>query len=236
MNRILLVEDDENLAVGLSYALRQEHFDVRHAARFSDARHLFAEGVDLILLDVGLPDGDGFAFCREIRKSSDLPVIFLTACDEEVQVVMGLDMGGDDYMTKPFRLRELVSRVRAVLRRREQKNGYTDGEDGLLVSGALSLDMQEAKARMDGADLYLTPVEYRLLMQLMRHPKQALTRNGLLESLWDSAGSFVEDNALSVYIRRLREKISDNGHPPKIATVRGTGYRWDAEVGRRPRG
>ncbi len=236
MNRILLVEDDENLAVGLSYALRQEHFDVRHAARLSDARRLFAEGVDLILLDVGLPDGDGFAFCREIRKSSDLPVIFLTACDEEVQVVMGLDMGGDDYMTKPFRLRELVSRVRAVLRRREQKNGHTDGEDGLLVSGGLSLDMHEAKVRMDGVDLYLTPVEYRLLMQLMRHPKQALTRNGLLESLWDSAGSFVEDNALSVYIRRLREKINDNGHPPKIATVRGTGYRWDVEVGRRPRG
>ena len=232
MQKILMVEDDRNLALGIEYALKNEGFEVTPAGNLSKARELTAaEDYDLILLDIMLPDGTGYDFCHEIREKTDMPVIFLTACDEEVNVVMGLDMGGDDYITKPFRVRELVSRIKAVLRRNSVKNEDNAGQ--VLCSGNIQLYALEGKVRKNGSDIFLTSMEYKLLLTLISHPKQILGRNTLLEGLWDIDGEFVDDNALSVYIRRLREKIEDSPEKPElICTVRGMGYKWDADVRR----
>lgn len=225
---ILLVEDDANLALGVEYALRNEGFGVHVAGTAARARELLAERFDLALLDIMLPDGTGYDLCRLIREKGRVPVIFLTACDEEVNVVMGLDLGGDDYITKPFRVRELVSRIRAVLRRA----GSAERGGGTLSSRGIAVNTLECRAWKGGAEVQLTPLEYRLLLALLGHPRQALGRGQLLEALWDVDGEFVDDNALSVYVRRLREKLEDDPDSPAlIATVRGIGYRWDADVG-----
>lgn len=232
MQKILMVEDDRNLALGIEYALKNEGFAVEAASNLAKAREIAAkDDFDLILLDIMLPDGTGYEFCREIREKTDKPVIFLTACDEEVNVVMGLDMGGDDYITKPFRIREMVSRIKAVLRRNP---GQKDEDSGrILCSGNLQLYILEGKARKNGSDIFLTSMEYKLLLTLVSHPRQVLGRSSLLEGLWDIDGEFVDDNALSVYIRRLREKIEDAPEKPEyISTVRGMGYKWDADVRR----
>ena len=226
---ILLVEDDANLALGVEYALKNEGYSVSIASNVSKAKELLGQSYDLALLDVMLPDGTGYDICRLIRRQSSMPVIFLTACDEEVNIVMGLDLGGDDYITKPFRIRELVSRIKAVLRRTGQA-----GEDGgRLMSAGLAVNTLESRVQKDGQDLALTSLEYRLLLALMGNPHQVLGRSRLLETIWDIDGEFVDDNALSVYIRRLREKLeAGQGEPPPIVTVRGVGYKWDADVRR----
>ncbi len=226
---ILLVEDDANLALGVEYALKNEGYSVSIANNVSKAKELLGQSYDLALLDVMLPDGTGYDICRLIRRQSAMPVIFLTACDEEVNIVMGLDLGGDDYITKPFRIRELVSRIKAVLRRTGQA-----GEDGgRLMSAGLAVNTLESRVQKDGQDLALTSLEYRLLLALMGNPRQVLGRSHLLETIWDIDGEFVDDNALSVYIRRLREKLeAGQGEPPPIVTVRGVGYKWDADVRR----
>jgi DNA-binding response OmpR family regulator len=229
MERILLVEDDITLAYGLEFTLRNEGFEVIYVSTLKAAREAYEKNkFSLILLDLKLPDGTGYDFCREIRETSKLPVIFLTACDEEVNIVLGLELGGDDYITKPFRIRELVSRIRAVLRRssvEEQKSSE------VLQCGNLKLNLLEGKLFKNSQEIVLTAMEYRLLLTLINHPKQVLTRNAILERLWDVGGEFVDDNTLSVYIRRLREKIEEDPAVPKfIATVRGLGYRWDCSV------
>jgi two-component system, OmpR family, response regulator RegX3 len=224
---ILLVEDDSNLALGLEYALQGEGFIVTVANTAAQAMLCLQQPHDLALLDITLPDGNGYDLCRHIRRQGDMPVIFLTACDDEVNVVMGLDIGGDDYITKPFRIKELLSRIRAVLRRRGRSE-----EGSTLVSGDIAVHMLECRAQKMGMDIPLTALEYKLLLALLSNPRQALSRSRLLQSLWDVDGEFVDDNALSVYVRRLREKLDEPGQPGCIATVRGIGYKWDADVRR----
>ena len=223
MKEILLVEDDKTIVMGLEYTLRQEGYSVTVCYNVAQAHKALAEPrFDLALLDLSLPDGSGYDICKAIRAQGDMPVVFLTACDEEVNIVMGLDMGADDYITKPFRIRELLSRLRTVLRRAEGKGENRDE----LSLGNVTINTRQAKVTKDGAEVLLTALEYRLLLTLAAHPGQVLTRSQLLEGIWDIAGDFVTDNTLSVYIKRLREKIEDDPQNPKlINTMRGLGYK-----------
>jgi two-component system response regulator VicR len=222
MQRILLVEDDKTIVEGLTYALGQEGFEVYAAyTQAQAADRLRAATFDLALIDLLLPDGSGYDICRFIRRQSpSTRVIFLTACDEETSVVMGLDMGADDYVTKPFRLRELLSRIRTVLRR----GGGTGGNE--LRLGDVVVYTKQAKVVKNGTDVPLSALEYRLLLTFAQNAGQVLTRSRLLEGIWDVAGDFVNDNTLTVYIKRLRDKIEDDPQQPSlIQTVRGLGYR-----------
>lgn len=227
MEKILLLEDDISLIDGLKYSLEKNGFlltivrTVGEARRILSASHPF----DLLLLDVTLPDGSGFEICDFIRQCGDpTPIIFLTAADEETSIIRGLDSGGDDYITKPFKLGELCSRIRALLRR----SAPLRNDSPLLCSGTLTVDCMSGKVFQNNRLLELTGAEFRLLCLLMRHPGQILPRSAILDELWDNNGSFVDDNTLSVYIRRLREKIEkDPSHPQYLQTVRGLGYRWE---------
>lgn len=225
MNRILLLEDDAALIDGLQYALRKEGYEVGTARRVSEAAELLKGSYDLLLFDVDLPDGTGFEVCESLRKSGDLvPVIFLTAADDEMSIVRGLECGGDDYVTKPFRLSELCARIRALLRRA----GFEKKGGALLKSGDITIDLERSLAVQEGRGLQLTRAEYRLLCLFVRNAGIIVTRNRILEELWDSGGSFVDDNTVSVYVRRLREKIEkDPAKPERLMTVRGFGYRWN---------
>lgn len=231
MSRLLLLEDDVSLVDGLEYSLEKNGFELEVARTVKEARAYLKEGhsFDLLLLDVTLSDGTGFEVCGEVRSSGDTtPIIFLTASDEETSIIRGLDSGGDDYITKPFRLGELCSRIRALLRRSAM--GKPE-ESGMLRSGAVSVDQLAGRAYLEGQLLDLTGAEYRLLCLFLRHDGQILTRNAILDALWDGNGSFVDDNTLSVYIRRLREKIEKNpSRPEHLMTVRGMGYRWEGEA------
>jgi DNA-binding response OmpR family regulator len=227
VSTILLVEDDNTLAYGIEYTLKNEGFNIVRAGSLEEAREAFEKvKFNLILLDVKLPDGSGYDFCRGIRCVSHVPVIFLTASDEEVNVVMGLDIGADDYITKPFRIRELLSRIRAVLRR-----AAVDYDSDTLCSGNIKVYTLDAKVRKNNEEVFLTASEYKLLLAFMKNSGHVLSRSSILEGLWDAGGEFVDDNTLSVYIRRIREKIEDNPAQPKlIVTVRGLGYRWNMDV------
>ena len=230
MSRLLLLEDDLSLIDGLKYSLEKNGFelDVVRSVRAARERLRERHGYDLLLLDVTLPDGTGFMICDEVRKSGDMiPIIFLTAADEETSIIRGLDSGGDDYITKPFKLGELCSRIRALLRRSTLQSSP---DTGAICSGPVTIDQTAAKAYLDGKYLDLTGAEYRLLSLLIRHDGQTLTRNFILDELWDGHGNFVDDNTLSVYIRRLREKIEEQpSRPEHLLTVRGMGYRWEGE-------
>lgn len=223
MDRILVVEDDLTLSHGIEFTLKKEGFDVRVSSNLNDARkQLKEETFNLILLDVMLTDGSGFELCREIRKNSQVPIIFLTACDDEVNVVLGLDIGADDYITKPFRVRELVSRIKAILRRTS-----VNINSNILNSGEITIDLAEGKCWKGKREILLSPMEIRLVRTFIMHSGQLLSRNTILDKIWDSSGEFVDDNTLSVYIRRLREKIEDTPSSPRyIETVRRMGYRW----------
>ncbi len=224
MPTLLLLEDDTALADGLAYALGRQGFTVTAARTVAAARALLAAGrFDLLLLDVTLPDGTGYELCQTLRDVGDhTPILFLTAADEEVDIIRGLDCGGDDYLTKPFKLGELCSRLRALLRRA----GAAPAGD-TLRSGPLEIDLAGCRAELAGRPLELTAAEYRLLCLLARHAGQTLTRRAILDALWDGSGDFVDDNTLSVYMRRLREKVEpDPAHPQYLLTVRGFGYRW----------
>lgn len=225
MDRILLVEDDESLAMGIEYSLVNEDYEVKIAGNIREGFESFRQQeFQLVLLDVMLPDGNGFDLCKQIRKESDIPVIFLTACDEEVNIVQGLDLGGDDYITKPFRLKELISRIKAALRRAPGDKA----EKARITSKDITLYPLETKVTKSNAEICLTPVEFRLLSLFMQNPLQTLSRELILEKLWDIKGEFVNDNALSVFVRRLREKLEvDPSQPEYIVTVRGAGYKWD---------
>ena len=217
--KVLFVEDDPSIAMGLEYSLTQEGYDICVCRQVSEALEaLDRETFDLCLLDVTLPDGTGYEICRKAKKREETAVIFLTACDDEGNVVMGLDMGADDYITKPFRIRELLSRMKSVLRR------YKKTENGVqnLQFGPITISPLQAKVYKNGEELMLTAMDYRLLLTLAQAEGKVLTRNQLLESLWDVGGDYVNDNTLTVYIKRLREKL---GEEELIHTVRGMGYR-----------
>lgn len=227
MNKLLLLEDDESLIDGLTYSLRKNGFEVEVSRTVCEAMSLLREdrGYELLLLDVTLPDGTGFDVCENVRKNGNkIPIIFLTASDEEVHVIRGLDGGGDDYITKPFKLGELCSRIRALLRRA----GISDEKKMTkLSSGELVIDLLGSCAFLKGNPLELTSAEYRLLVLLVQNKGRILTREHMLNELWDKSGDFVDDNTLSVYVRRLREKIEENPSRPKyLLTVRGFGYQW----------
>ncbi|WP_339302427.1 response regulator transcription factor [Paenibacillus sp. FSL R5-0519] len=228
MNRLLLVEDDENLVFGIQYTLSNEGYEVVVASSLVEARQaLQAQLIDLILLDVTLPDGSGYQLCSEIRVTSQVPIIFLTALDEEANVVAGLDLGADDYVTKPVRTKELISRIKAVLRR----NNKGKQEVGLWISDNIQVRILEGTVLKNNSEITLTALEYRLLLMLISHPKQIYSRSSILNHLWDLSGDFIDDNTLSVHIRRLREKIEDIPAAPQyIVTVRGIGYKWNVEV------
>ncbi len=222
MPQILLVEDDYALAVGLLFTFEEEGYQTIHAPTAQKAMEAFRENkIDLIVLDVMLPDGNGYALCKNIRKTSDVPIIFLTSCDDEVNIVMGLDGGGDDYVTKPFQLRVLMSRIKAQLRRQQ-------GDiSGVIRAGRLAVYPEQCKAYVEDAELMLTATEYRLLYQLLRNRGKTMTRKMLLDLLWDGKGEFVDDNTLSVHVRHLREKLSQVTDDALITTVRGIGYRLE---------
>jgi two-component system, OmpR family, response regulator VicR len=223
MLSILFVEDDATIAMGVEYSLKQDGFQVSLASRLKEARDLFKrQPFDLVLLDLGLPDGSGYALCKEIRAAGDTPIIILSARDEEASIVLGLDLGADDYITKPFRLRELISRMKAVLRRR----GPVEAGDRTLTCGDVTIFTQQAKVHKNGHEVLLTALEYRLLLTLILNQGRVLSRGQILGSIWDVDEDFVNDNTLTVYIKRLREKLEDDPqNPTLIKTVRGLGYQ-----------
>ncbi len=219
MRKILLVEDNETIVMGLKYSLEQENFKVISAQNVKKCEDIIKlEEIDLILLDVSLPDGNGFDICKKIKQNYNIPIIFLTAQDEETSVVLGLDLGADDYIVKPFRTRELISRINSVLRRYGQKEEKTD----IIKYGNIKVDMTSAKVYKDNQEIIFTSLEYRILLMLFKNQNKLITREQLLEKIWDIAGNFVNDNTLTVYIKRIREKLGDE---TIIKTVRGLGYR-----------
>ncbi|EEP55966.1 response regulator transcription factor [Clostridium butyricum] len=224
MKHIFLVEDDKVIAKNLTLLLNSEGFTVTHAPTRGDAISMLAQNkFDLALIDISLPDGNGFTVCTEIKEMMNIPVIFLTASGDESSVVTGLNMGADDYITKPFRPRELIARIKNALRKSESF-GTNFEIRGLYV------DTVSGIVKKNGNEVFLSALEYRLLLVFISNPKSIITRTKLLDELWDAAGEFVNDNTLTVYIKRLREKIeNDPADPQIILTVRGTGYRLSGE-------
>uniref|UniRef100_UPI004056F77B response regulator transcription factor n=1 Tax=Agathobacter sp. TaxID=2021311 RepID=UPI004056F77B len=220
MNRILLVEDDRGIVENLTGFLKTEGFFVLHASGQKRALELLQEEkFDLVLLDISLADGNGFSVCSAIKAEYGLPVIFLTASGDEYSTVTGFDLGADDYIAKPFRPRELVSRIKNILR-------LTGGNGKVVQLGNVSVDTVKGIAAKGGKDLYLSALEYRLLLVFINNRGMVLSRRKLLETIWDIAGDFVNDNTLTVYIKRLREKIEEDPQNPRIIkTVRGMGYK-----------
>ncbi|UWD47311.1 response regulator transcription factor [Clostridioides difficile] len=220
MKRIFLVEDDKAIAKNLMLLLNSEGFTVTHAPTRGEAiATLVSNKFDLALIDISLPDGNGFTVCTEIKEMQDIPVIFLTASSDEASVVTGLNIGADDYITKPFRPRELIARIGTALR----KSGRS--ESAFEICG-LHVDMASGVVKKNGNEVFLSALEYRLLLVFISNPKSIITRSRLLDELWDAAGEFVNDNTLTVYIKRLREKIENDPTSPQIIlTIRGTGYR-----------
>ena len=219
--KIFVLEDDEAIGIGLSYTLQSEKFDVTLSKTVKNAYEIIEkDSFDLYLLDLTLPDGNGYDVCRAIKKKYDRPVIFLTAFDDEINVVTGFEIGADDYISKPFRVRELLARIRACLKR------YTKNTDEQKVQiGELTVLTSEAKVLVSGKEVILTAMEYRLLLTFISNRGKVLTRQRLLEDIWDVEGDFVNDNTLTVYIKRLRDKIEkDTENPEYIKTVRGMGY------------
>lgn len=224
--KLFVLEDDAAIEMGLSYSLKNEGYDVTVAKNVKSAYEILnKETFSLYILDLTLPDGSGYDVCREIKKSGDFPVIFLTAYDDEVNVVMGLELGADDYISKPFRVKELLARIKSVLRRYSK-----DSPDGIVSVGSIKVNTNEAKIYKNGAEIILTAMEYKLLLIFINNRGKVLSRQRLLEDIWDVAGDFVNDNTLTVYIKRLRDKIEEDPAKPQIIkTVRGLGYIIDDE-------
>lgn len=221
MKKILLVEDNDTIIMGLKYSLEQEGFEVEIAKNILIARNMLKNiNFSLCLLDITLPDGEGFEICKYIKENKDFPVIFLTAKDEEKDIVQGLDMGADDYVVKPFRTRELISRINSVLRRYNK----TIDENHIIKCKDIKINTDTATVYKDGQEVILTSLEYKILYMLLSNKNILVSREQLLDKIWDVAGNFVNDNTLTVYIKRIREKLGDkNGEI--IQTVRGIGYK-----------
>lgn len=227
MKRIFFVEDDQSLIKGLSFALAKQGYETDIARTKIEAQRLWSDGkYDLVILDVSLPDGSGYDICKKIRKTSKTPIIFLTAADEETDVIMGLDIGGDDYITKPFKLSIFLSRVNALLRRSsnfEQPNTE-------LSSNGIKADLLTRKVCKNGTEIDLTAGEYKLLCLFMENPNIVLSPEQILSRLWDCDENYIDNSTLTVYIRRLRKKIEDDpADPQNIVTVRRMGYKWNAK-------
>ena len=219
MKKILLVEDSDSIILGLKYSLEQENFNVKVTKTEEDTKKIIeTEDFDLILLDITLPDGNGFNICKFVKERKDIPIIFLTARDEETNVVMGLDLGADDYIIKPFRTRELISRINSVFRRYNK----ADINSNIIKYKDIKIDMNQAKVYKGEKEIIFTSLEYRIVLMLFSNVNKLITRDELLEKIWDIAGNFVNDNTLTVYIKRIREKLEDENI---IKTVRGLGYR-----------
>ena len=229
MNRILLLEDDLSLISGLSFALKKQGFEIENARTIKEAGEYWRKDrYALLILDVSLPDGCGFEFCKMVRKESEVPIIFLTASDEEMDIIMGLDIGGDDYITKPFKLGVLISRVNALLRRTKsiKKN------DAELVSNGIKINLLQTVVYKNGKQIELTAGEYKLLCLFMQNPNIVLTKDQILQRLWDCDANYIDSSTLTVYIRRLRIKVENNpSEPEMILTVRGMGYKWNENIG-----
>ncbi len=222
MNKILLVEDDPTITEMLKEFLCHEDFTCECADTQAEALKLFGKNnYDIVLLDVSLPDGNGFVACSAMKGQRDVPIIFLTASGDEHSVITGLELGADDYVAKPFRPRELVSRIRTVLRRKSRTQS-------IINVGNITVDIDHGTISRNNQELYLSALEYRLLLVFLSNRGRVLSRSQLLEYIWDVSGDFVNDNTLTVYIKRLRDKIEDNPQEPAIIkTVRGSGYRVD---------
>lgn len=222
--KILIIEDDLSLINGLSFAIKKQGYDADIARTVLEADEAFADGkYDLVILDVSLPDGSGFDICEKIRQTSKVPIIFLTAADEETDIIMGLDIGGDDYITKPFKLAVLMSRINAILRRSNDFN-QSDTE---LNSNGITVKLLSGEVHKNGNRIDLTTGEYKLLCMFMENPNIVLSPDRILGKLWDCDENYVDNNTLTVYIRRLRTKIEDDpSEPERIITVRGMGYKW----------
>ena len=220
MFTILIIEDDDTIAFGIKSFLLKNNYRVIHGENLKKGKELFKTDIDLILLDLNLPDGSGFDFCRYVKKIKDIPVIFLTIKDEESTMIKGLDMGGDDYITKPFKLSVLQSRINAVLRRMVKQNM----QEEVLWCKNIKLIKSESRVYKNNHEVELTVSEYNLLLQLLENKNRTLTRTILLEKLWDVNGEFVNNNTLSVAMKRLRDKLEDDSF---IKTVRGIGYRLE---------
>lgn len=217
MSKILIVEDDSTISMGLSYYLKQEGYQVITVSTYKEAMEEINGSYNLVLLDLSLPDGNGFDLFKAIKERFNVSIIFLTAVDEETSVVMGLDMGADDYITKPFKARELLSRIRNVLRRTTPE---------VIKISNVTIDIRGAKVLKNGKDVFLTALEYKILLILALNPNQVFTREKILADIWDVNEEYVNDNTLTVYIKRIREKIEDEVDNPKIiVTVRGIGYK-----------
>ncbi len=218
---IFLLEDDEAIGIALTYSLESEGYKVTLAKSIAEAKSVISNNTfSLYILDLTLPDGSGYDICKAVKAQGDYPVIFLTAYDDEVNVVMGFDLGADDYISKPFRLKELLARIKSVLRRYSKES-----TDGVVSVHNVKINMNEARVFKNGEEVILTAMEYRLLLTMLNNRGIVLTRNKLLEDLWDIEGDFVNDNTLTVYIKRLRDKIEDNpAEPDIIKTKRGMGY------------
>lgn len=218
---IFLLEDDEAIGIGLTYSLENEGYNVTLAKSVKEAEKIIDEKeFSLYILDLTLPDGSGYDVCKRIKAKGDLPVIFLTAYDDEVNVIMGFELGADDYISKPFRVKELMLRIKSVMRRYSNETS-----DGIIKINNLKINTNEAKVYKNNEEIILTTMEYRLLLILLSNRGKVLSRTALLENIWDVAGDFVEDNTLTVYIKRLRDKIEEDPAKPEfIKTVRGLGY------------
>lgn len=224
MKRLFLLEDDRSLINGLSFTFKKQGFALDVARTLEEANGFWKDGkYDLLILDVSLPDGSGFEFCKKVRSVSKTPIVFLTASDEEMNIIMGLDIGGDDYITKPFKLGVLLSRMNALLRRAEN---FSPVGTELQSNGVRALLLQ-GQVFKNGKLLDLTAAEYKLLCLFMQNPGVTLTKEQILNKLWDCEGNYIDSSALTVYIRRLRMKVEDNpSEPQMILTVRRMGYRW----------
>ena len=224
--KVLIVEDDEIIREGLKFALLQENYEVLSAAGVSEALEQIQNCRDIgfYLLDIMLPDGDGYQICREIRRNSSAPILFLTACEDEMHTVMALEQGADDYICKPFRIRELLARMKAILRRTSAQGG---GLEQIVQVGKNQVNLQTGRVYSDKEEIILTAMEYKLLLIFLNHRGQTLSRSQILEGIWDEAGDFVNDNTLSVYMKRLRKKLGDTADGQIIRTVRGIGYRME---------
>ena len=227
MSRLLLVEDDLSLINGLSFAMKKQGYEIELARTSLEAEKLWQSGkYDLIILDVSLPDGSGYDLCRKIRKTSKVPIMFLTAADEETDIIMGLDIGGDDYITKPFKLAVFLSRLNALLRRSENFN-HTETE---LKSNGIIVQLLKGEVYKNGIPVDLTASEYKLLRLFMENPDIVLSPEQILSKLWDCDQNYIDSNTLTGYIRRLRTKIEDDpAAPQNIVTVRRMGYKWNTE-------
>ncbi|MGL4453158.1 MAG: response regulator transcription factor [Sarcina sp.] len=227
MSKILLLEDDDSLAMAIEFNLVEEGFLVDRISSVVEAKNKFNDEYDLILLDVMLPDGNGYDVCKYIRSKSEVPIIFLTACDDEVNIVLGLEIGADDYITKPFRAKELITRIKANLRRWKKEMSFK----GILRSGKLDINIKLSEVTLEKEIISLSSQEYKLLLIFINNPEQILSKEQILDKLYEFDSSLIDDKTLAVYIRRLREKIEeDSTNPRYIITKRGLGYIWMKKV------